>query len=271
MSASDSPAPVPISRLGWPTRLRPFRSVVWPGTGPQPDLERDWPELAFIGLAVLLFWRGATPADAPDMVGVAARAILHPVFGLPVALLGVTDGARYALPRESAGRSGRHVVVGRRSGVGAARTTVGQPDVYLRRRGRGWVAGRTLWPRSWVSLDPVGAGLCSVGGAVAQAPLRRLRSRSPGAHSVGGRFWSDLRHGRCSGALPAGGGHEATPQAALHRLAPGRGADRRADRAVGFWSGRGPDFAAACRCPSRLPLCCARRRSRPGSVISLRH
>jgi hypothetical protein len=97
MSASDVPAPVLTSRLAWPARLRPFRAVIRPRTEPRLDLDRDWPELAFIALAVLLFWRAATHADAPDMVGVAARAILHPVFGLSVALLGVTDGARYAL------------------------------------------------------------------------------------------------------------------------------------------------------------------------------
>jgi 4-amino-4-deoxy-L-arabinose transferase-like glycosyltransferase len=97
MSASDSSAPVLTSRLAWPAGLRPFRAVVRPGTGPRLDLDRDWPELAFIALAVLLFWRAATPANAPDRVGVAARAILHPIFGLSAALLGVTDGARYAL------------------------------------------------------------------------------------------------------------------------------------------------------------------------------
>ena len=59
MSVSDSPAPVPARRLAWPAWLRPFRSVVWPGTGPRLAMERDWPELAFIALAVLLFWRGA--------------------------------------------------------------------------------------------------------------------------------------------------------------------------------------------------------------------
>jgi 4-amino-4-deoxy-L-arabinose transferase-like glycosyltransferase len=96
MSASDSLAPVLTSQLACPARLRPFRAVTGPGTGPRLDLDRAWPELAFIALAVLLFWRAAIPANAPDRVGVAAQAILHPVFGLSVALLGATDGARYA-------------------------------------------------------------------------------------------------------------------------------------------------------------------------------
>ena len=97
MSASDSPAPVPTSRLAWPARLRPFRAVPRLVKGPRLDLDRDWPELAFIALAVLLFWRGAPAADVPNVVGAAQRAILHPVFSLSAVLLGMTGGVRYAL------------------------------------------------------------------------------------------------------------------------------------------------------------------------------
>ena len=154
MSASDSPAPVPTSRLAWPARLRPFRAVARQGTGPRLDLDRDWPELAFIALAVLLFWRGAPVAEVPNAVEVAGRAILHPVFGLPAALLGVTDWRPVCAPRRPSDRSGRHVVAGRRSGVGAARTPVGQPGLRLRRWGRGRVAGRSLWPGSGVPWMP---------------------------------------------------------------------------------------------------------------------
>ncbi len=43
-------------------KLSPFRSLVWPGTGPRVDWRRDWPELAMIAAAAWLFGRGAPAA-----------------------------------------------------------------------------------------------------------------------------------------------------------------------------------------------------------------
>ena len=143
MSASDSPAPVLTSRLAWPARLRPFRAVTRLVEGPRLDLDRDWPELAFIALAVLLFWRAATPADAPDVVGVAARAILHPVFGLPVALLGVTDGARYALLVSLLVAAGGMWWLGVVLGLGRpGRLWTSLAYTFAGGVGAGWLAGR---------------------------------------------------------------------------------------------------------------------------------
>ena len=143
MSASDSPAPVLTSRLAWPARLRPFRAVTRLVEGPRLDLDRDWPELAFIALAVLLFWRAATPADAPDVVGVAARAILHPVFGLPVALLGVTDGARYALLVSLLVAAGGMWWLGVVLGLGRpGRLWTSLAYTFAGGVGAGWMAGR---------------------------------------------------------------------------------------------------------------------------------
>ena len=143
MSASDSPAPVPMSRLAWPARLRPFRSVVWPGMGPRLDLERDWPELAFIGLAVLLFWRGAPVADVPNTVEVAGRASLHPVFGPLAALLGVTDGARFALLAGLLAAAGGMWWLGVILGLGRpGRLWASLTYAFAGGVGAGWLAGR---------------------------------------------------------------------------------------------------------------------------------
>ena len=68
MTVRNYSAPMSSKRLEWPAWLRPFRSVVWPGMGPKLDIERDWPELAFIALAVLFFWRGALAADVSNAV-----------------------------------------------------------------------------------------------------------------------------------------------------------------------------------------------------------
>ena len=97
ISVSDPAEPNPTKWPAWRVGFRPFRSVVWPGLGPRLDIERNWPELAFIAVAVLLFWRGAPPAEMPNAVEVAGRTILHPLFSLPAALLGVTGGVRIAL------------------------------------------------------------------------------------------------------------------------------------------------------------------------------
>lgn len=43
-------------------KLSPFRSLVWPGTGPRADWRRAWPELAMIAAAAWLFGRGAPAA-----------------------------------------------------------------------------------------------------------------------------------------------------------------------------------------------------------------
>ena len=143
MSASDSPAPVLTSRLAWPARLRPFRAVVWPGTGPRLDLDRDWPELAFIALAVLLFWRGALAADVPNVVWAAQRAILHPVFGLSAVLLGVTDGARYALLVSLLAAAGGMWWLGVVLGLGRpGRLWTSLAYTFAGGVGAGWMAGR---------------------------------------------------------------------------------------------------------------------------------
>ena len=78
-------------------QLQPFGPLVWPGTGPQADLTRNWPELAVIALVVLFFWRGAAglaPAGWSDAL--AASAGLHPLYAFP-ALLGLAPGAALLL------------------------------------------------------------------------------------------------------------------------------------------------------------------------------
>ena len=143
MSVNNSAAPIPTKRLEWPTWLRPFRSVVWPGMGPRLDMERVWPELAFIALAVLLFWRAAPPADAPNAVEVAGRAILHPVFGLSAALLGVTDGARFALLAGLLAAAGGMWWLGVVLGVGRpGRLWASLAYAFAGGVGAGWLAGR---------------------------------------------------------------------------------------------------------------------------------
>ena len=92
---------------------------------------------------MLLFWRAATPADAPDVVGVAARAILHPVFGLPVALLGVTDGARYALLVSLLVAAGGMWWLGVVLGLGRpGRLWTSLAYTFAGGVGAGWLAGR---------------------------------------------------------------------------------------------------------------------------------
>ncbi len=251
MSESDSlasvPTPEPERPLAWPAWLRPFRPIVWPGAGPRLDLARDWPELAFIALAVLLFWRGAPASDVPNAVEAAGRALLHPVFGLPAALLGVTGGARFALLAGLLAAASGMWWLGGRPGVGPSRPAVGQPGVHLRRRGRRRLAGGAFRPRSGVCLAPVGAGLCAPCCAVAPASLRRRRGRRPGADPPGGRLGADVRHARRPGTFPGGGGYEPAPRPALHCLSPGRGADCRVDRSAGLRPGRDPASATTRR------------------------
>lgn len=94
MSIRDFTARV---RAKWRSRPPLFRSLVWPGTGPQLDLDHTWPELAVLVLAVLVFWRGAAAIVAPLTFEAAQAALLNPVFGVPVALAELASGARFAL------------------------------------------------------------------------------------------------------------------------------------------------------------------------------
>ena len=143
MSATDFPAPVLASRLAGPARLRPFRAVARPGMGPRLDLDRDWPEVAFIALAVLLFWRAAPPADVPNAAEIAGRAILHPVFGLPSVLLGVTDGVRFALLASLLAAAGGMWWLGVVLGLGRpGRLWASLTYAFAGGVGAGWLAGR---------------------------------------------------------------------------------------------------------------------------------
>ena len=77
------------------------------------------------------------------MVGVAARAILHPVFGLLVALLGVTDGARYALLVSLLVAAGGMWWLGVVLGLGRpGRLWASLAYTFAGGVGAGWMAGR---------------------------------------------------------------------------------------------------------------------------------
>jgi 4-amino-4-deoxy-L-arabinose transferase-like glycosyltransferase/predicted DNA-binding antitoxin AbrB/MazE fold protein len=129
--------------LAWPAWLQPFRSIVWPGTGPRLDLKRDWPELTVIALATLLFWRGAPVADAPNAVEAAGRGLFHPIFGLPAALLGVTGGARFALLAGLLVAAGGMWWLGVVLGLGRpARLWASLTYAFAGGVGAGWMAGR---------------------------------------------------------------------------------------------------------------------------------
>ena len=245
MSMSDASAPVPTKRLEWPAGLRPFRSVVWPGMGPKLDIERDWPELAFIALAVLLFWRGALPlADVPNAVEATQRAILHPVFGLPAALLGVTDGARFALLAGLLAAASGMWWLGVVLGLGRlGRLWVSLTYTFAAGVGIGWMIGR-------FGLD---LGFAWIPWALACALLavrQRRRLYAAGAAAalalvlLGGDFGLTCATTRRPGDLPAGDGHEPAARAALPGVSTERGVDRRTDRAAGLRSGRDPASAA---------------------------
>ena len=140
MSVSESAASAPTR---WPIWLQPFRSIVWPGTGPRLDLKRDWPELTVIALATLLFWRGAPVADAPNAVEAAGRGLFHPIFGLPAALLGVTGGARFALLAGLLVAAGGMWWLGVVLGLGRpARLWASLTYAFAGGVGAGWMAGR---------------------------------------------------------------------------------------------------------------------------------
>ena len=142
-SAASAPASVPTRRLEWPAWLRPFRPIVWPGAGPRFELARDWPELAFMALAVLLFWRGAPAVDVPNAVEAGGRAILHPVFGLPAIVLGVTGGARFALLAGLLAAAGGMWWLGVVLGLGrAGRLWTSLAYTFAGGVGAGWLAGR---------------------------------------------------------------------------------------------------------------------------------
>jgi 4-amino-4-deoxy-L-arabinose transferase-like glycosyltransferase len=151
MSESDSlasvaepePAAVPERRWVWPVRLRPFRPIVWPGLGPRLDPARAWPESAIIVLAVLLFWRGAALTDTPNGMAAAGRALLNPIFGLPAALLGVTDGVRLALLLGLLAAAGGMWWLAVVLGLGrAARVWTSLAYAFAVEVGAGWSAGR---------------------------------------------------------------------------------------------------------------------------------
>ena len=143
IGVSDLAEPIPTKWPAWRVGFRPFRSVVWRGLGPRLEIERNWPELAFIALAVLLFWRGAPPVEMPITVEVAGRAIFHPLFSLPAALLGVTDGARFALLAGLLAAASGMWWLGVVLGLGRpARLWVSLAYTFAGGVGAGWLAGR---------------------------------------------------------------------------------------------------------------------------------
>jgi Dolichyl-phosphate-mannose-protein mannosyltransferase len=75
----------------------PFDPPALPDLEPGMAWDRNWPELAVIAVAVVLYWRASMASGVPLAIDSVQRSLLNPILALPVLIGGVASGVRFEL------------------------------------------------------------------------------------------------------------------------------------------------------------------------------